>query len=514
MHPLLQLGLSNALMALPLALLAALVGRLFRRPALTHALWLLVLIKLVTPPLVSLPLPWFSEDQAVVPPRRVDIARVVPTPMPTEPQPARAKQLPPLPDNQPEALEVPPPGALVRALPPPESVPAAPPQSGESATVASATPPWPLLIGLLWLVGSASWFGVALFRIGRFQQLLQHTQPAPAELQGEAEELARRMGRADCPQVRLLPGLLAPMLWSAGRGTYLLMPAALLERLDDEQRRTLLAHELAHWRRRDHWVRYLELVVLALYWWLPLAWWARRELREAEEECCDAWVVWLLPRAARAYATALVETLDFLARARPNLPPAASGMGQFNLLRRRLTMILRGTTPRSLQFAGVLVVGSLALLLLPLVPSFAQRGPVPGGDAPKTGDDLKKMLADLEGAQQRLDKQRQALVKQEKEVQDALQRLRDAEQGKAGGAADKRLVEVEKKLDLLLRELLELRQEVKQNRIPKGGGKGVGPNPRGFAPPLPPGGFKVNAVTPPAGPNRQKHDFPEPLRKE
>ena len=40
-----------------LAVVAAGVGRICRRPALTHSLWLIVLLKLVTPPLVPLSLP-------------------------------------------------------------------------------------------------------------------------------------------------------------------------------------------------------------------------------------------------------------------------------------------------------------------------------------------------------------------------------------------------------------------------------------------------------------------------
>src|SRR5438105_2422304 len=56
MAALLDLGVSNALMATVLALIAATVSSLGRRPALAHALWLLVLLKLVTPPLVLLPL--------------------------------------------------------------------------------------------------------------------------------------------------------------------------------------------------------------------------------------------------------------------------------------------------------------------------------------------------------------------------------------------------------------------------------------------------------------------------
>src|SRR5690349_20391088 len=51
---LLQLGLSNAVMAGALAVLAALASRLIRRPAVVHSLWLLVLLKLVTPPFVAM----------------------------------------------------------------------------------------------------------------------------------------------------------------------------------------------------------------------------------------------------------------------------------------------------------------------------------------------------------------------------------------------------------------------------------------------------------------------------
>src|SRR5437868_1875420 len=55
---LVNIGWGNALGATVLAVAAALTGRLCRRPALTHVLWLLVLLKLVTPPLLSVAIPW------------------------------------------------------------------------------------------------------------------------------------------------------------------------------------------------------------------------------------------------------------------------------------------------------------------------------------------------------------------------------------------------------------------------------------------------------------------------
>src|SRR6516162_6747393 len=54
----LQIGLTNAALAMVLALAVAGVARWCGRPVLVHALWLLVLLKLVTPPLVIIPIAW------------------------------------------------------------------------------------------------------------------------------------------------------------------------------------------------------------------------------------------------------------------------------------------------------------------------------------------------------------------------------------------------------------------------------------------------------------------------
>src|SRR5207253_11039399 len=190
----------------------------------------------------------------------------------------------------------------------------------------------------------------------------------------------------------LVPGAVSPMLWAIGRFPRLLFPAKLLERLNDEQRATLLAHELAHYRRRDHWVRLVELLVSGLYWWHPVIWWARHELHEAEEQCCDAWVVWTLADADRAYATALLQTVAFVSQARCPLPATASGVGQVRHLRRRLTMIMQGKTPRSQSWAGFLAVLGLGLLLLPVQAQPCDEK----SDAEQTIEKLNQTLKKLE----------------------------------------------------------------------------------------------------------------------
>ena len=62
MFALLEIALSNAAVATLLALLAFAVGRMCRRPALTHSLWLIVLLKLVTPPIIEFPIASLPTD--------------------------------------------------------------------------------------------------------------------------------------------------------------------------------------------------------------------------------------------------------------------------------------------------------------------------------------------------------------------------------------------------------------------------------------------------------------------
>src|SRR2546425_9587206 len=68
---LVEIVLFNAVVATLLALLAAGMGRALRRPALSHCLWILVLLKLVTPPFSRIPIqPPISWEHAAVSPRQ------------------------------------------------------------------------------------------------------------------------------------------------------------------------------------------------------------------------------------------------------------------------------------------------------------------------------------------------------------------------------------------------------------------------------------------------------------
>jgi beta-lactamase regulating signal transducer with metallopeptidase domain len=379
MDTLVHIGLLNAVLATSLAILAAAARVLRCRPAFVHALWLLVLLKLLTPPFLVIPVSWLprAELESGVPEwtkqsssiRTVDHVEPLPSPRAptttdrTEPQPADPSENLPAPFGPPVS---------------PKSELANPSEEFEleeevsSVTATSSSVAWEMIVAAVWLTGSVIWWTVAGVRLFRFRILLRSASPAPAAVQQRAERLAVRLGLSRCPRVYVLPASVTPLLWAVAGTPRLLLPAALWARLTAEQQDTLLAHELAHLRRGDPWMRRLEIVVLGLYWWHPVVWWARHEIQEAEEQCCDAWVLWALPAAAEAYAAALLETVAYLSRLRPAVPLGASGAGQTYLLRRRLTMILQGTTPRALSRAAVVVLLACGAVCLPLRPTWGQ----------------------------------------------------------------------------------------------------------------------------------------------
>jgi beta-lactamase regulating signal transducer with metallopeptidase domain len=519
MNTLLEIGLANAVTAAALAVVAAGIGFFCRRPALTHGLWVLVLLKLITPPLFPVPISWPGSTAENDPSNPPASAAEPPEPFPGPADDEGGEAAPP--NDFPPGPPAPGPEDADDGEPAPEGgVPAG--ADADAAPGANPGPPdqpsWPAIVGLVWGAGSLFWFGWLFLHIGRFQRLVRFARPAPARLQNLVAELARRMGVKRCPALGLVPGAVSPMLWGIGRAPRLLFPARLLERLDREQQTTLLVHELAHLRRRDHWIRLLELAVLCLYWWNPVVWWARRELREAEEQCCDAWVVWAQGGEGRAYALALLQTVAFFSHAPSVLPAAASGIGQVAHLRRRLVMIMQGKTPRSLSGLGGAAVLGLGLVL-PLTPVLAQ--------APRGGRDDRRPERKMTRQEQIeiLKKAVQILEEQERadrgKKEPARKRASEAEIKKARDLAQKLAQEVrakrrelQKAEENLRKALQNLSKLTGRNFGGFGGGMGGGGGMRGgrgfggggmggFGPPgFGPGG--------PMGPGQGRNPFGPP----
>ena len=369
-----EIALVNAILILPLAAIAAATGRICRRPALTHLLWVIVLIRLLTPPLWQVPLvdhSWVKSTVSIL-------------------VPSFLTESVPLADSLEELAR-----QSSLGLSEPDTAKSAANAANRPRTLAKAgipnrAPLHPLFVSLrnlvqnplfpqfvaaatmaIWALGGILWFSIQGWRCIRFRWLLSKGTMAPPALQQMSNEAAARLGMPSSPDVWLMNGAMSPMLWGTGQSSLLIFPERLLGRLDDESTQSLLMHELAHFRRRDHLVRIIALLVTGFYWWHPVVWWARREIEASEEECCDAIVVHAMTAPPKRYAEAILETIDFLAQSTSRLPPLATGLGQFPFLRQRLTWIMRGPRRQDMGYVGRLLFLVLACQL-PLQPTWLQ----------------------------------------------------------------------------------------------------------------------------------------------
>jgi Zn-dependent protease with chaperone function len=355
-----RLLLTNAAAAGLIALVAWAASRTVRRQAVVHGLWLLALARLVMPPIAPLPLvPAWPGLALVSSPLSPTVVAIPPASGDGSPAVAGGRQ-----------------AARVTPAPAPATRPVAPPPpTGPRLGWRSAA----------WLALAAGALAIALLtasRFTRFGRLLACAQPAPPALAERAARLAARLGLSRVPPVLLVPARIPPMLWPHRGGPRLLLPAGLLPDLDTDELDTLLAHELAHVRRRDHWVRLVEIAATALFWWYPVTWWARRALRRAEERCCDEWVLRLLPRSAEAYANGLLKSLTFVAHKTAALPSLASGAGPVADIEARLKEILMTRPVPRLAAPLRLTLAAAAALGLAVFPTHAQSSATKDEPAP------------------------------------------------------------------------------------------------------------------------------------
>jgi beta-lactamase regulating signal transducer with metallopeptidase domain len=349
----------NAVLAALLAVLVALACRLGRfRPAVRHALWLVVLLKLVTPPGLVWPGLSLSFSQEPEPQVQAE-PREEPTPMAYQfvapvPQDLIVSLIPV--EDAPATPELSAPAAT-------EEPPTVPPAAPHRAAIAWQWPEWlvPLALRVI-LFGAGGMAMLQLIRLARFRRLLARGEPAPIELSTEVEELAARL-HVRPPEVCVLRGIVSPLVCGLGR-PLLLWPDGLSGRLTPECQRAVIIHELAHLRRRDHWIAWLQTLAGCVWWWNPVYWYVARQLGRNAELACDAWVIAALPKARRAYAEALLAIAGRMSRTAA-LAPAVGMSGSRRDFERRLIMVMRDSVPCKAPILGLVAIGVLALAVLP-----------------------------------------------------------------------------------------------------------------------------------------------------
>ena len=329
-----------------------------RRPHLSHLLWLVVLIKCVTPPL------WASSSGVfcwLQPEHRVDTSLV------------ENVELTSVPWN--EFLEVDVAGdpdfdvnsapfagvyldeSAERQLLETELVArSASSEQPESWIDESAVSVWLLISGLVLLGVTIRWL--------RFWKLVRMAgRRDSAELTAMLQTLSKQLGVRRRVRLIVTESLVGPAVIGFFRVT-VLIPTVVADKLKGESVAPILAHELLHVRRGDLWVGFLQTIAQALWWFHPLVWWVGRATSREAERCCDEEVLGELKCDPACYARALLDVLDLKSQLKP--VPVFPGVRPVDVTSQRLERIMtlrQGCRRRTPWWCWLVAIGAAVLTL-------------------------------------------------------------------------------------------------------------------------------------------------------
>ncbi|NLT67753.1 MAG: TIGR03435 family protein [Acidobacteria bacterium] len=166
---------------------------------------------------------------------------------------------------------------------------------------------------LLWNIGYLAWIcgclAVLVTYLAKGRRVKAVARNASPITQGRSfEALQRIMG--DRTQVRLaysassiqpgVFGIIHPVL---------LLPEGMSDRLSDAELEAIIAHELAHVRRRDNLFSAIHMFVEALFWFHPMVWWIGAKLIQERERACDEDVL-SMGKDPQAYARGILKVCE------------------------------------------------------------------------------------------------------------------------------------------------------------------------------------------------------------
>ena len=319
------------------------------RAAVRHALWLVVLVKLLLPPALALPTGaawWLSRSKPAIKVPAIPKTTVTYGPAVAAP-------------------EVEP---MVAAMPEPIQ---------------------PRLDRAGWaLLASGVVSGILLcWLAGRWWQVTRVVRGAlPDDALNEELVAARSLiGSTSRVQLKLVTSRMSPAVCGWFRPV-ILLPEALAARLSPVQLRAVLLHELMHLRRGDLWVNGAQALLQVAYWWHPLLWVVNARVRRLREEAVDDAVMLALRDDAENYAPTLLEVAR-LALQRPRLSLGLVGiMESRSALRQRIERLLdfRAPSRAGVTFAAWLGIGIFSAVALPMgeAPARVETAPVAASQQP------------------------------------------------------------------------------------------------------------------------------------
>ena len=221
-------------------------------------------------------------------------------------------------------------------------------------------------LSIIWIFGGAVALFFACRRAIATRRMLNESQPPSSELLATVMKIARRVGRLRV-DVRVSRHIDSPSIVVLGPAI-LLWPEHLFGQAGERNFDSILAHEMAHLKRGDHWVARLEILTGIVWWWNPAFWFIRRRLNETRELACDALALRATGGCPQEYALQLLEMAVGNSGSTKQMPEYGVGAMSHSSLKARLKMVFEKQQRAETSLLGGLVIAALAI---PLAPAFS-----------------------------------------------------------------------------------------------------------------------------------------------
>ena len=220
---------------------------------------------------------------------------------------------------------------------------------------------------VVWLTGCLLFYLLVAQRYLKLNRSINQMQLVDeGPLRIRLEKIALELGIRRLPELYLSQEATSPFLCGFKRPS-IILPRQLVDELSPADINSVLLHELNHWRRRDPWVGWLQVVAQGLFWFHPFVWLANTRLRHERECACDEAVLQSGNCEPTRYGEAL---LAVLGAARGRSPVHGSLVGIFEPganIQKRLEEIMQ-FQPKKQPFGGLsyLALAIFACLVLPM----------------------------------------------------------------------------------------------------------------------------------------------------
>ena len=145
------------------------------------------------------------------------------------------------------------------------------------------------------------------------------------------------------------------------------IPRKILESNDEVLIQSIIAHEMAHVKRKDSLWLILQNIIQIIYFFNPLVWWIVRRMSALRESLCDQMVLSAKQISPEEYGESLIKVLRFNINGEFSASLSSAFLGYKNQIKKRIEGIGNFDKPfrfSKLQFALVLVCGIFFLPFL------------------------------------------------------------------------------------------------------------------------------------------------------